>query len=116
MIMLISQSKGRYTGWAMLCALVAVLMPWRLVHAGKTIQELRAADPQGEVEIVNVAGLVEVSAWDRSEVEVRGTAGGGVDRVDVTSAGNRTSIHVVSRNNRSWGTDSEAHLMLHVPA
>jgi DUF4097 and DUF4098 domain-containing protein YvlB len=117
MIMLISQSKGRYTGWTILCALVAVLTPWTLVHAGKTIQELRAADPRGEVEIVNVSGLVEVSAWDRSEVEVRGTAGNSVDRVDVTGAGNRTSVHVVlSRAGRSWGTDNEAHLIVHVPA
>jgi len=114
--MLMSQSKSRYTGWTAICALAAVIAPWTLVHAGRAIQELRAADPQGEVEIVNVSGLVEVSAWNRSEVEVSGTAGGGVDRVDVTSAGNRTSVHVVSRTSRSWGTDSEAHLMVHVPA
>ncbi len=115
--MLISQTKSRCTGWAALCALGAVMAPWTLVHAGKAIQELRAADPQGEVEIVNVSGLVEVSAWDRSEVEVRGTAGSSVDRVDVTSAGNRTSVHVVlAKAGRSWGTDYEAHLMVHVPA
>ena len=112
--MRISQFKNRHRGWA-ICALMAVT-PWALVQAGKTIQETRAADPQGEVEIVNVSGLVEVSAWNRSEVEVSGTAGGGVDRVDVTSAGNRISVHVVSRTSRGWGTDSEAHLMVHVPA
>jgi DUF4097 and DUF4098 domain-containing protein YvlB len=114
--MLMTQSKSRYTGRTAICALAAIIAPWTLVHAGKTIHELLAADPQGEVEIVNVSGLVEVSAWDRNEVEVSGTAGGSVDRVDVTSAGNRTSVHVVSRSGRSWGTDNEAHLMVHVPA
>ena len=57
------------------------------------------------------------SAWDRSEVEVRGTAGDNVERVDVTGAGNRT-VHSCCAPNagRSWGTDNEAHLMVHVPA
>jgi DUF4097 and DUF4098 domain-containing protein YvlB len=114
--MAISQFKSRCTGWAAICALAAVAAPWTLVQAGKTIQELRAADPHGEVEIVNVSGLVEVTGWERSEVEVSGTAGASVDRVDVTSAGNRTSIHVVSKANRSWGMDNEAHLFIHVPA
>lgn len=108
---------NHYQGWAALgCALAALGIPWSLVHAGRTIQEHRAADPQGEVEIVNVSGAIEVSGWDRSEVDVSGTAGDGVERVDVTGAGNRTSIHVVSRSNRSWGTDNEAHLVVHVPA
>jgi DUF4097 and DUF4098 domain-containing protein YvlB len=111
-----SQSKGRYTGWAAICLLAAVAAPWTLVHAAKTIRELRAVEPQGEVEIVNVSGLVEVAAWDRSEVEVSGTAGGNVERVDVTGAGNRTSIHVVSHSGHSWGMDSEARLLVHVPA
>ena len=102
--------------WRPCCALAALGIPWSLVHAGKTIQEHRAAEPQGEVEIVNVSGMVEVSGWDKSEVEVSGTAGDGVERVDVTGTDNRTSIHVVARSNRSWGTDNEAHLIVRVPA
>ena len=60
--MRISQTNSRYRSWAAICALAAVGAPWTLVHAGKTLQELRAADPQGEVEIVNV------SAWSRCRV------------------------------------------------
>lgn len=111
-----SQTNVRFNGWAAICALSALVIPWSLVYAGKTIQEHRAADPQGEIEIVNVAGLVEVVGWDRSEVQVSGTAGDSVERVDVTGSGNRTSIHVVSRSGRSWGSDNEAHLVIHVPA
>jgi hypothetical protein len=94
----------------------ALIVPWSLVHAGRTIDEQRAADPQGEVEIVNLSGRVEVDGWDRSEVEVKGTAGDNVERVDVSSAGRRTSIRVLSRSNHSWGSDGEAHLVIHVPA
>jgi len=111
-----SRTNIHFKSLGALCALAALGIPWSLVHAGKTIQEHRAADPQGEVEIVNVSGTVEVSGWDKSEVDVSGTAGEGVERVDVTGADKRTSIHVVSRSNRSWGTDNEAHLIVHVPA
>ncbi|HME37615.1 MAG TPA: DUF4097 family beta strand repeat-containing protein [Steroidobacteraceae bacterium] len=97
-------------------AAAVLLVPWSLVHAGRSIQENRAADPQGEVEIVNVSGVVEIDGWDRSEVEVSGTAGDDVERVDVTGAGNRTSIHVVSRSVHMWSSGGEAHLVIHVPA
>jgi DUF4097 and DUF4098 domain-containing protein YvlB len=110
-----TQSDTRY-GWIAVWALMALVVPWSLVHAGRAIQERRAADPQGEVEIVNVSGTVEIHGWDRSEVEVGGTAGDNVVRVDVTGAGNRTSIHVVSRSAPAWGSDAEAHLIVHVPA
>jgi DUF4097 and DUF4098 domain-containing protein YvlB len=109
-----AQSKIRSGG--AICALASVIIPWSLVHAGRAIQERRAADPQGEVEIVNVAGSVEVAGWDRSEVEVSGTAGSDVERVDVTSAGNRTSIRVVPHSAHIWSLDGEARLIVHVPA
>ena len=108
--------NARSRGWSAIIGATARSVPWSLVHAGKTIQEHRAADAQGEVEIVNVSGRVEVDGWDRSEVEVSGTAGDNVERVDVTSSGNRTSIRVVPRTRLSWGTDCEAHLVVHVPA
>jgi DUF4097 and DUF4098 domain-containing protein YvlB len=108
-------SDARYSGWIVICAVGILLVPWSLVHAGKVIEERRSADPQGEIEIVNVSGMIEVDGWDRSEVEVRGTAGEGVERVDVTSAGSRTSIRVVSHSH-SWGVDGEARLVVHVPA
>jgi hypothetical protein len=112
-----AQIHIRRGGWtAAFCAAAALVVPWSLVHAGKPIQERRAADPQGEVEIVNVSGSVEIDGWDRNEVEVTGTAGDNVERVDVTGAGNRTSIHVVSRSVRSWGSDGEARLVVHVPS
>jgi len=111
-----AQSKARRSGWIIIVALAALVAPWSLVQAGRSIHESRAAEPQGEVEIFNLAGKVEVEGWDRSEVEVSGTADDGVDRVDVTGSGRRTSIHVVTRSAHLWGSDGEAHLIVHVPA
>lgn len=101
---------------SIICTVVALIAPWSLVHADKAIQDRRAADPQGMVEIVNVSGTVEVDGWDRSEVEVGGTAGNSVDRVDVASVANRTTIRVVPRSSHTWNSDGETHLIVHVPA
>ena len=111
-----SQFWLRHCFWIAIFALGSLLVPWSLVHAGRAIQEHRAADPQGEVEIVIVTGKVEVDAWDRSEIEVSGTAGDNVERVDVTGAGNHSSIRVLARSSHGWGSDDEAHLVIHVPA
>jgi len=99
-----------------ICMLTVLMVPWSPVRASRPIEEHRSAGPQGDVEIVNVSGSVEVDGWDRGEVDVAGTAGDNVERVDVTSAGNRTSIRVVSRSGHSWGSDGEALLVVHVPA
>jgi len=98
-------------------ALLAMMIPWSLVHAGRAIQERRNADPQGSVDIDDVSGSIEVSAWDRPEVEVTGTVEDEVDRVDVTGTKDHTSIHVVMHSGINWHNDSDAtHLVIHVPA
>src|ERR1700722_16184941 len=98
-----TQSDIRYGRRAAVCTILAIAVPCTLVHAGRSIDEHRSAEAQGEVEIVNVSGKVEVDGWDRNEVEVTGSAGDSVERVDVSSTGNRTSIHVVTRSVRGWG-------------
>jgi hypothetical protein len=94
----------------------SLFIPWSLVHAGRAIQEHRAADPQGEIEIVNVSGKLEIDGWERNEIDVSGTAANDVDRVEVTGDGGHTSIRVVSRSSHAWGSDDEARLVVHVPA
>lgn len=77
----------------------------------------KPADPTGTVEIVNVEGSIEISGWDQPTVEVTGTIGGKVERVDVTSGANRTTVRVVlpAGNNSSMRDDYEAHLKIRVP-
>jgi hypothetical protein len=96
-------------------ALTALVCPW-LAHAATSVDEHRPASPQGAVEINNVAGSIDVQGWDKSEVAVTGTIGKGVERVEVTGEGNRTSIRVVLPQGHNWnGDDGAAHLVIHVP-
>jgi DUF4097 and DUF4098 domain-containing protein YvlB len=98
-----------------LCALALLAFPWSVAHA-TSVDEHRAANPQGAVEIDNVAGSIDLQGWDKSEVEVTGTIGKDVERVDVTGDSNRTSIRVVLPRGMHFGMrDGEAHLVIHVP-
>ena len=101
---------------ALVCVLTALAFPW-FAHAATSVDEHRAANPQGAVEIDNVAGSIDVQGWDKSEVAVTGTIGKDVERVEVTGEGNRTSIRVILPEGHHWGMrDGEAHLLIHVPA
>jgi DUF4097 and DUF4098 domain-containing protein YvlB len=100
---------------ALACAL-ALLCPWSLAHAATSVDQHRAASPQGAVEIDNVAGTIDVQGWDKSEVSVTGSIGKDVERVDVTGDANRTSIRVVLPSGQHWHmSDGEANLVIHVP-
>jgi hypothetical protein len=94
----------------------SLVIPWSLVYASKSIQQRVTADPQGTVEIVSVAGAVDVSGWDRPEVEVTGTVGDQVDHVDLNSAGGRVTVHVVASAGAEFGDKTVARLQVHVPA
>jgi len=72
-----------------------------------------AADLRGFVEISNVSGTVNVSGWDRPEVQVKGHLGAGVERVDVNTSKGRTSIKVVLP--RMSMRSGEADLDVYVP-
>lgn len=98
-------------------ALAAFAWPLAAHAADRSVNERKAADPQGTVEVVNVAGSVDVSGWDRNEVEVTGTLGDKVERLDFNVSGNRTTIRVVLPSGmRSWGTgDGSADLIIRVP-
>lgn len=66
----------------------------------------------GEVEIVNTAGSVVVTGWDRDEIRVTGTLGQGTERLAVDDSGDRTVLRVViPRNARNVrGSDLEVRI------
>ncbi len=86
----------------------------------RTVNIHKAAEPDGAVEIENVAGKVEVTGWDRAEVEVTGTIGERVESVDVNSSPGHTTVRVVLPQGL-WGSrwvgggGAEAALVVHVP-
>jgi hypothetical protein len=108
------RSTSRINKPLLACALT--LLTVRFAHAATSVDEHRPAGAQGSIEIENVAGSIDVQGWDKAEVAVTGTIGKGVERVDVTGDGNRTTIRVVLPSDRNSGMhDGEAHLVIRVP-
>jgi Putative adhesin len=69
------------------------------------------ADARGEVEIVNVAGSVRVTGWDKNEVQVRGELGRNVVRLDVERDGNHVLVKVaLPKIGSSGGSDLEINV------
>jgi DUF4097 and DUF4098 domain-containing protein YvlB len=79
----------------------------------ETVSKIQPADARGEVEIVNVAGSVEVSGWDRAEVQVDADLGSSVERLDFRRDGTRTYIKVVLPRMSSGSGSSD--LIVKVP-
>lgn len=66
-----------------------------LAAAGRPVNETRAVEADGTVEISNLAGSVIVRGWDRNQLEVTGTLADEVERLDIETRGRRTTIEVV---------------------
>ncbi len=84
----------------------------------RAVDEHRPADANGQVEIQDVEGRIEVSGWDKAELAVTGTLSPGVERLDITSAGAHTTLRVVMHESHGpdhWRGDRETHLVVHVP-
>ncbi len=96
-------------------ALCLMAAPWSLLQAAAEFNQTSSADPQGSVEIDDMTGSVEVDGWDRPAVEVSGQPAGAADRVKVSSAGDKTTIHVMPFSINGDSSD-DIRLVVHVPA
>jgi Putative adhesin len=95
-------------------ALCASIAPSALVRAGNEFRQSRSADPDGSVEIFDIAGSIELTGWNRPEVEVTGAPDDISDRVSISGDGDKTSIHVRPGVGSSHGSE-ELQLVIHVP-
>ena len=96
------------------CLALALLAAVPAALAGTPINERKPADPAGQVEISNTAGSVVVTGWPRHEVEVTGTLGDGVERLEFVQSGKLTRVKVILPN-RSSRVESTS-LVVKVPA
>lgn len=104
----------RLAAWAAAVVLAGLSLP--SLAATRDFSAQKPADPAGTVEIINVEGAIEVSGWDQAMVDVSGTIGDKVERVEVTSSANRTTVRVVvPSGGGNWSGGNDAHLKIRVP-
>lgn len=83
------------------------------VQARTEIEENRPLDPQGRVQVDNMAGSITISGWDNAEVEIRGQLGERVEELEITETSGGLRIRVHNRDNQR--RLDESHLRLQVP-
>ncbi|SDQ97721.1 Putative adhesin [Pseudoxanthomonas sp. CF385] len=71
--------------------------------AQTAINETRPLDARGRVDISNLKGRIEVRGWERNEVQVTGTLGKGVEKLDIDGSGPQVSVEVRYPRNNGWG-------------
>jgi DUF4097 and DUF4098 domain-containing protein YvlB len=81
--------------------------------ADETVDRTLDAAADGEVTIYNVAGSVEVRGWSRTQVEVTGELGSGVEELLFERDGNEVIVKVKLPRNSSRGGSAE--LVINVP-
>lgn len=84
--------------------LLTALLGITSVHAGESIDERAAVQPDGHVRVSNVAGRIEVETWDNDEVAVTGTLGRNVERLEFQVEGKYTTIKVIYPDGRNSGS------------
>jgi DUF4097 and DUF4098 domain-containing protein YvlB len=93
-------------------ALAPLLVAHAATAGATSFDQTVAAQPKGVVDVNNVAGDIEVTGWDRSEVSVHADLSGDVEKVDVHTEGGRTIVKVVLP---SVVHNGEAKLHLKIP-
>lgn len=77
-----------------LAALLSLAAAAPLALAATPVSESSAVHPQGEVEISNIAGTIDVLGWDQDRVEVTGTLGEGAERLEFRTQDRHTLVKV----------------------
>ena len=83
--------------------------------AAEDIQERAEMSATGKVSVVNISGDIDISTWDRNEVELTGELGDDSELIFEASGGN-VRVEVETESGGGWGGGPEpSDLVLRVP-
>jgi len=79
---------------------VAVSMIPVTGFSGEEIDRTLEMEPDGLVQVENLAGSIEFVTWDRAEAQIKGEAGDQVEEVEITSTSGGVQIRVHNRKGK----------------
>ncbi len=109
-----SKEKVLTVAAAALVAVALAVGAFGAAAAAESVDRTLEAPADGTVVIENVAGSIQVVGWDREEVQVTGTLGKGVEKLDFENDGRRTLVAV--RIPRGAKKVEGSHLTVKLPA
>ncbi len=92
-----------------------LLMP-ALALSDQSINETLSMAADGQVEVNNLAGTVEIGTWDKAQVEIRGELGDEVEELEITESSNGIRIRVRNNSERHNIDDTDIYLRIPVTA
>jgi len=81
--------------------------------SGPVIDETRGLKSNGRVSVNNVAGIIEVTTWDRNEVSIGGRLGSSDDKLEIS--GDSNELNLVVRLPKKSRNGHDTVLELRVP-
>lgn len=109
---MIKRAKFHLSTW---CFVVALSAPLAAV-AAEDIDSSYDIPGDGLVQVENMAGSVEFTAWDRDEVHVRGRVADNVEEVVIDTTSNGIRIEVRNKRNQRNIDGTQLHLKVPVGA
>ncbi len=94
--------------------LLASLLLTQAAMAERVTRETQA-EPDGEVQIVNVSGNVRVIGWDQAKVQLVADLGSGVEELQFERDDDVTRIRVKWPRDEHGGNEQSSDLTVHVP-
>jgi len=83
-----------------------------LGFSGEEIDRTLEMPANGLVQVENLAGKIEFSTWDRSEAQIRGTAGSNVEEVEIIATSNGVKIRIHNRKEKRNVDGTELYLRI----
>lgn len=102
-------------GIKVLAVALAIMLP-PAVFADTEIDQTISMPVDGLVQVENLAGRVEFSAWDRNEAQVRGKAGDSVEEVIIRETANGVLVKIRNKKNERNMDDTELYLRIPIGA
>jgi DUF4097 and DUF4098 domain-containing protein YvlB len=93
-------------------AFVVALSTPLIAMGGDEIDKTLDMPKDGHVLVENLAGSIEFTAWDRSEAQVRGSAGDDVEEVEITKTSNGIQVKVRNRKGERRIDDTDLYLKI----
>ncbi len=95
---------------------VAALALANTAYAEQNLSHRATVKPDAVIDVTNVQGFVQITAWDKNEVELGARLESDKDTLEFEASEDRVRIKVVRPKMQShWGKDDDAELTLRVP-
>jgi DUF4097 and DUF4098 domain-containing protein YvlB len=107
--------KNHRTVIAITAIVLAAALADTVMAAERTINETRAVEAKARISIENLAGLIDVSGWDRNEVQITGTLDEQAKKLEIEGSGNVLNIVVRYPQQHNLNIKEGTRLTIKVP-